>query len=63
METLIDMPGLHDGQAHFRATQGGAELDLPITRGAARIGVEIKRTTAPRVTRSTRIAPDDLALP
>ncbi len=62
METVIDMLGLHDDQAYFWATHGGAELDLLITRGAARIGVEIKRTTAPRVTRSTRIALDDLDL-
>lgn len=47
---------------YFWAAHSGAELDLFITRGRRRIGIEIKRTSAPRVTRSMRSALDDLDL-
>lgn len=62
VEAIIDHLGLQGDQAHFWATHGGAELDLPLMRGAKRVGVEIKRTSAPKVTRSMRIAMDDLGL-
>ena len=62
LETIIDMLGLQDDQAHFWATHNGAELDLVIPRGTKLVGIEIKRTTAPKVTRSMRIALDDLNL-
>jgi len=47
-------------QAYFWATHGGAELDLLLVDGDRRIGVECKRVDAPRVSRSMRIAMDDL---
>ncbi len=46
----------------FWATHAGAELDLLVIRGRTRLGFEIKRTTAPRVTPSMRHALDDLKL-
>lgn len=48
--------------AYFWATHQGAELDLLLMRGARRIGVEIKRSDAPALTRSMRSALVDLRL-
>ena len=62
LETIIDRLDLQDDQVHFWAAHSGAELDLFIVRGRRRIGIEIKRTTTPRVTRSMRSALDDLDL-
>ena len=62
LETIIDRLGLPDEQVHFWAAHTGAELDLLITRGRRRIGIEIKRTATPRVTRSMRSALADLDL-
>jgi len=50
------------GEAYFWATHQGAELDLLMMRGRQRIGVEFKRADAPTVTRSMRIAAEDLKL-
>jgi uncharacterized protein len=49
-------------ECHFWATHGGAEIDLLVVRGRARLGFEMKRTSAPVVTRSMRTALDDLEL-
>jgi len=49
-------------EAYFWATHQGAELDLLMLKGAQRIGVEFKRADVPSVTRSMRIAIDDLKL-
>jgi hypothetical protein len=49
-------------QCHYWATQSGAELDLLVSRGTRRLGFEIKRTTAPRITPSMRSAMKDLKL-
>lgn len=49
-------------QAYFWATHQGAELDLLLLKGSQRIGVEFKRADAPQVTRSMRIAIDNLKL-
>ncbi len=46
----------------FWATHGGAELDLFYLKDGARIGVEFKRSEAPRPTRSMRVAIEDLRL-
>ncbi len=48
--------------AYFWATHQGAELDLLLLRGQARIGVEFKRADAPKMTPSMRIACEDLQL-
>ena len=51
----------HD-EAYFWATHQGAEIDLVLRRGSELVGVECKRADAPRVTRSIRIAFEDLGL-
>jgi len=51
----------HD-ECYFWATHTGAELDLLVVRGKVRLGFEFKRTDAPRVTRSMRVAMQDLGL-
>lgn len=48
--------------AYFWATHQGAELDLLLLKDGRRFGVEIKRTDAPALTPSMRIALDDLRL-
>ena len=48
--------------AYFWATHHGAELDLLLFRGSERVGVEIKRADAPRVTHSNHIVLRDLKL-
>lgn len=62
LETIVDQLGLPDEQVQFWAAHTGAELDLVITRGRRQIGIEIKRTAVPKVTRSMRSALDDLDL-
>lgn len=49
-------------EAYFWATHGGAELDLLLFRGGRRLGVEVKRMDAPRLTPSMRVALEDLSL-
>ncbi|MEI6530486.1 MAG: ATP-binding protein [bacterium] len=49
-------------EAYFWATHAGAELDLLLFKHSRRIGVEIKRADAPRLTPSMRVALTDLDL-
>ena len=51
----------HD-EAFFWGTHQGAEMDLVLRRGSQLLGVEFKRSDAPRVTKSMRIALSDLEL-
>jgi predicted AAA+ superfamily ATPase len=51
----------HD-EAFFWATHQGAEIDLILRRGTRLLGVECKRSDAPRLTPSIRIAREDLGL-
>ena len=62
LESVIEQLGLSSEQAFFWAVHTGAELDLLLPRGLRRIGIEIKRTAAPKTTRSMRTAIDDLNL-
>jgi hypothetical protein len=48
--------------AYYWATQGGAELDLLLNLPGRRYGVEIKYSDAPSLTKSMKIALDDLGL-
>ena len=48
--------------AYFWASHGGAELDLLFMRGQERVGIEVKRSDAPSLTKSMRIAIEDLKL-
>jgi predicted AAA+ superfamily ATPase len=49
-------------EAYFWATHQGAELDLFLIKDGRRYGVELKRSDAPRLTPSMRIAMKDLRL-
>jgi len=49
-------------EAYYWATHAGAELDLLLTAGGRRTGFEFKCTDAPRMTKSMRIAMEDLGL-
>ena len=49
-------------EAYFWATHQGAELDLLLFKHRRRVGVEIKRADAPKLTPSMRIALADLKL-
>ena len=62
METVISLLGAEREECFFWATHAGAEIDLYVTRGRRRLGFEFKRTDAPTVTKSMRVAMDDLAL-
>ena len=60
--SIVDRLRARWDECYFWATHAGAELDLLVVRGRTRIGFEIKRTVAPAVTPSMRIAIDDLKL-
>lgn len=62
LEQVVHATGARPEECHFWATYAGAELDLLVERGRRRLGFEMKRTSAPRVTRSMRIALEDLQL-
>lgn len=62
LESIIDRLGLPDQHAYFWAAHSGAEVDLLIGPDTARIGMAVKRTTAPKVTRSMHTAVRDLGL-
>lgn len=49
-------------EAYFWGTHQGAELDLLMLKGTRRVGVEFKRSDAPALTPSMRIAMTDLKL-
>lgn len=49
-------------EAYFWATHQGAEIDLVLRKDGRMFGVECKRTDAPKMTPSMRIALDDLQL-
>lgn len=49
-------------EAYYWATHQGAELDLLFVKDGRRVGVEVKRADAPRITPSMRIAMADLRL-
>ncbi len=56
------LKALRPDEAYFWSTYQGAELDLLLFKHGRRIGVECKRTDAPTLTPSMRIALDDLKL-
>src|SRR5437867_4299955 len=56
------LKALRPDEAYFWATHQGAELDLVLFKHGRRIGVECKRMDAPTLTRSMRIALQDLCL-
>jgi uncharacterized protein len=62
IEQAIQSLGAEPSECHFWRTHTGAELDLLIIQGQRRIGIEVKRSTAPAITPSMRIALEDLKL-
>ncbi|MBI4955054.1 MAG: ATP-binding protein [Myxococcales bacterium] len=62
LEQIVARLGVRRERCFFWSTHQGAELDLFVVVGGKRLGFEIKRTTAPRVTKSMRIALADLGL-
>jgi uncharacterized protein len=60
IEEILQLVG--ERSAYFWATQSGAELDVLLLVGGSRYGVEVKYGDAPGITKSMRIALDDLGL-
>jgi predicted AAA+ superfamily ATPase len=60
IEEILQLFG--ERRAYFWATQSGAELDVLLLVGGSRYGVEVKYGDAPGLTKSMRIALDDLGL-
>jgi len=53
---------LRPAEAYFWATYQGAELDLLFTHRGKRYGIEVEYSEAPRITKSSRVAIEDLQL-
>ncbi len=62
LEQVVRRSRVRWDQCYFWGTHAGAELDLLICHGRHRIGVEFKRTVAPALNKSMRIAMQDLRL-
>ena len=60
IEEVLD--AVRPDEAYFWATHQGAEIDLVLRKNGKMFGVECKRTDAPCMTPSIRIALDDLKL-
>ena len=56
------LKAMRPDDAYYWATHNGAEIDLVLFKKGRRIGVECKRTDAPTITPSMRIALTDLKL-
>src|SRR5262249_44546018 len=56
------LKALQPDEAYYWATHQGAEIDLVLFKHGRRIGVECKRSDAPTLTPSIRIALGDLKL-
>jgi len=62
LDQIIRRLGVEREECFFWRTQAGAELDLLVVRGNQRLGFEVKRTSAPKITPSIRHAMADLRL-
>ncbi len=62
LSQVLSRLGVEFRDAYFWASQQGAELDLLVFDGEARLGFEIKRTASPTVTASLRSAFKTLGL-
>jgi len=60
VEEIVRLAG--ERNTYFWATQGGAELDLLVMSRGRRLGVEIKYSDAPGMTKSMEVARQDLDL-
>ena len=62
IDQIVARLGVRREKCFFWSTYQGAELDLFVLAGSKRLGFEVKRTSAPRLTPSMRIAMSDLRL-
>lgn len=62
LEQIILASGVGDDDVYFWGVHGQAELDLLIFRRGQRLGIEVKYTDRPQVTRPLRVVADQLAL-
>ncbi len=62
LEEIIRKHEAYTDEAYFWATHQGAELDLLILKDNQRLGFEIKHSAAPKLTKSMRIAAEELQL-
>lgn len=62
MQEVVRILSVDWEDCHYWATHTGAGIDLLVFRDGRRIGVELKRTSAPRMTRSMHSALADLRL-
>jgi len=62
LEEIINFLRLRSEECFFWSTQTDAELDLFVFQQGKRIGFEFKYTDAPKITKSMRIAQQDLKL-
>ena len=62
LKEIIRRHAARPEECFFWGTHAGAELDLLLIRGQERLGFEIKRTTAPRLTPSMRSSLETLRL-
>jgi predicted AAA+ superfamily ATPase len=62
VEQAVHALGAKGTECHHWATPQGAELDLLVVRGSRRLGIEVKCTEAPQVSKSMEIAKRDLHL-
>lgn len=62
VEQIVQLRSAHPEQCYHWSTHSGAELDLLVLDGARRLGFEVKRSEAPRLTKSMRSAKDTLGL-
>ena len=60
IEEVIDL--IKPDESYFWATHNGAEIDLVIAKNGHLWGIECKRTDAPRITTSMKIALKDIGL-
>lgn len=62
VEEIISAHRIRGQDCYFWATHSGAEVDLLLHKGEKLIGIEIKYSDAPRITKSMQIALQDLKL-
>jgi predicted AAA+ superfamily ATPase len=62
LQEIVRVLRVRPDQCYFWATHQGAELDLLVVEDARRRGFEFKRSDAPGITKSMRIAFEDLRL-
>ncbi|VEN73525.1 conserved hypothetical protein [Candidatus Desulfarcum epimagneticum] len=53
---------LNPGEVYYWATHSGAELDFMFFKDGKRLGIEFKFNEAPKITKSMRVACEDLKL-